>query len=52
MQSSLIEYFPKGGKQDGKLCSITRFDTAKISTMLDDSSVDIITNFKTNPDSN
>jgi len=48
MQSSLIEYFRK----DGKLCSVIRFDIAKISTMLDDSSVDVITNFKTNPDSN
>ena len=42
-------YFRKGGKQDGKLWSVTRFDPDSISTILDHPSVDVITDFNQNP---
>lgn len=38
-------YFRKGGKQDGKLWSITRFDPDEIPNMVDHPSVYVITSF-------
>lgn len=45
-------YFQKGGKQDGKLWSVTRFDLDIILTMLNHPSVYVITDFNQNPDLN
>ena len=45
-------YFRKGGKQDGKLWSVTRFNPDNIPAMLAHPSVGVITYFNQNPDSN
>lgn len=45
-------YFRKGGRQDGKLWSVARFNPDRISTMLDHPSVSVITDFNQNLDLN
>jgi hypothetical protein len=45
-------YFHKGGKQDGKLWSLTTFDPDGITAMLNKPNVYIITDFNYNPDLN